>query len=1056
MGQITTGIGLVSGIDFGSIVEQLVELEARPKTRIEQQNETLASQQAAFQQINANLLSMKLAADGLTTDATFTSTTSASSNEDVLTVSSGAGATPGNYSLSVQRLVGAQQTISRGYADASTSPIGPGLLTFDRVESRLDRQTRLGSLNGGDGITRGLMRLTDRSGSTAIVDLSSVVTLDDIVDTINQTTGVNVVASVSGDRLTLSDATGLTDAALSAADVGNNGVASSLGLVLDSTADGDLDDTVLTGAALNTLGRQTLLSDLNDGKGIRTTIGVPDLTLTTAGGANVSVNLDGVTTLGDLMDLVDEQSAGDLAMQVSDDGLGVVLVDNTGGGAGFTIGSAAGGFAAEDLGIAGADDDADAQLGGSRLVAALDSKLLKYLGGGLGLAAFGGSTVAPVTGDTALADLLGGAGVGGSGNPSDDITITARDGSSFSFDVDTATTVDELATLFNTGTSGKVTLALSGNRLVLSDNTEGLANLVIADKGGSSSIATDLGLVADAPTSSITSVDLDPATTLDTGAVISVTNSAGVVGTVDLNTAVSVSDVIDQINAASLGITASLNDAGNGLRLVDTADGNQPLIIADAAGSSLATQLGLVGTHSDGAADGGDLQYQYVHEGTLIDSLGIARGRFELRDSGGSTATVDISQGNEQTIGDVLSEINSRGLLITARVNDTGDGIVLEDIGPGVVNMSVEEVGSTTARDLGILGVAPSPGADLNGSFQQTVNLAAGDTLDAAVQKINDAGLGINASIINDGTAGAPFRLSLASDQGGRRHGFVFDDGGLGMGARQLAEAQDAVVFFGADDPASALLLTSQTNTLDTVIPGAQIDLLSTSDKPVQVTISEDREAVVESVQELVSAFNEVTGTLNEYDSYDAENEVRGLLLGDPTVSRVRQSIYNAVINPNNELGGQYKSLAQVGVTVGPGARLQLDGDKLAEALETDPQGVRDLFTFEQFAIDPETGEQDRDQVLARGIGVEISQLLDRLTRTGDGVVTEAVDVIDEKIEANRQRIEDIDESLEEKRARYEEQFIAMERALSQMQGQSNALNQLGAAAAQSQAALAQ
>ena len=48
-------------------------------------------------------------------------------------------------------------------------------------------------------------------------------------------------------------------------------------------------------------------------------------------------------------------------------------------------------------------------------------------------------------------------------------------------------------------------------------------------------------------------------------------------------------------------------------------------------------------------------------------------------------------------------------------------------------------------------------------------------------------------------------------------------------------------------------------------------------------------------MQEFVDAFNETIARINEYDSYNQETEVRGPLLGDPTVAQVRNSLYSTL-----------------------------------------------------------------------------------------------------------------------------------------------------------------
>ena len=64
----------------------------------------------------------------------------------------------------------------------------------------------------------------------------------------------------------------------------------------------------------------------------------------------------------------------------------------------------------------------------------------------------------------------------------------------------------------------------------------------------------------------------------------------------------------------------------------------------------------------------------------------------------------------------------------------------------------------------------------------------------------------------------------------------------------------------------------------------------------------------------------------------------------------------------------------------------------------------------------------------------------ERLTNSIDGTVTLADKVFEDQIELTEKRIERFDERLDAKRLRLERQFMAMERALALLQGQSNAL----------------
>lgn len=1043
MGQITTGVGLISGLDINGIVEQLIAIEARPKNLVQQRNEVIRSQQVAFQDINARLLALKGSSDAVSGTTSFAGTTSSSSDESIVSVSSGIGATPGTYQFTVGRLVAAQQSITRGFQDDNSTPIAPagGTLTFDRGEARLDSETRLANLNGGDGVSRGFIRITDRSGATSLVDLRAVVSANDVIDRVNTSTGTNVLAQIEGDRLTITDVSGGTGDLL-ITDVGTTGTATALGLAGNATLDGDGDDAVLTGAVINTVGDSTLLSSLNDGKGIRTD-GGNDLVVNYSGGT-AAIDLTDLLTLGDVFDAIDTATSGVVTAQQNADGTGISLTDTGGSGAGFNVSSGNGSSALVDLGLTEgqADDDADGTIGGDRVIASINSKMIKDLLGGVGIDGIVG-TISPLADrNTLLANLFQGAGSGSDGGASNDLRISDRNNNVADFNLDAYSTVGDFIDAVNGSAVIDVTLSIDEGVLTVVDTSGGTNNLAVADFGGST-VAADLGIAVNGNVTTVTGVDLDPLLVVGTDAELAITDSLGNAANVDISAARSVQDILDSINSAGVGVAAALNTAGNGIQITDTAGGAGDLTIADNLGTA-GMQLGLTGTFSDGVADSGDLDYAYVTGGTRIDNLGITRGKFAITDSQGVSFTVDLTQGNELTIDDIITEINgaSPGGRVTAEVNSTGDGINLIDNGPGTVAISVEDEGSTTAAELGIAGTAASAGANINGSFENVITVEATDTLQTLANKINDADVGVSASIINDGSPGAPYRLSLNSEDAGTDGAFVFDDGGLGLNTITLSQAQDAVVFYGGNAPSQSLVVESKSNTLSSIIPGADISLLSVSDNPVTVTIALDDQSIVDSAGSLVDSLNGVFDTLDRYDSYDADTEQRGLLLGDSTVAQIRSRLYNVLIQPNNELTGQYTSLSQIGIRVGQGARVEFDQDKFTTALQTDRDAVEALLTFEQFEVDPDTGD-DTDVIAAQGVGVEISKLLDRLTDDIDGIVQTKLDTFDTQVALNEARIEDLDIRLEAKRLRLLSQFQAMESALAQLQDQSSSLGQI-------------
>ena len=117
MGTITSGIGLVSGINTTNIIDQLMKLEAKPKDDLQTRIDATNKQKVAYTTLSTQLTSIKLYATTLKKSSAFTSAVAKSSNEDVLTATTSGSPTPGTYQFQVARLVTTQQSISAGFSD---------------------------------------------------------------------------------------------------------------------------------------------------------------------------------------------------------------------------------------------------------------------------------------------------------------------------------------------------------------------------------------------------------------------------------------------------------------------------------------------------------------------------------------------------------------------------------------------------------------------------------------------------------------------------------------------------------------------------------------------------------------------------------------------------------------------------------------------------------------------------------------------------------------------------------------------------------------------------
>lgn len=698
--------------------------------------------------------------------------------------------------------------------------------------------------------------------------------------------------------------------------------------------------------------QENALSDLRGGLGInRGKIRITDMT-----GKNAVIDLTDAVSLDDVVKKINTTVEINIKASISNDRL--VLTDQSGGlDSDLIVQDVGTTTTAADLGIAG-----------NNILGQITGANLQYVGR-----------------DTRLATLNDGNGVyNGTGA---DFKITYRDGTTADIDISGAVTVGDVIDKINDASTGKLTasLAVDAKGITLTDTSGGGTLSVSAI--GTASTARDLGLLkdgsgatlsGDAVLSRLGTVLLK---TLKGGAgitlgTISVTNRNGAAQSIDLSGAQTLQTAIDSINSAGAGIKAEVNASGNGIQITDTTGGAGSLVIGDVSGTG-AADLGIAGTFTAATpvVKGANLQRKWVSEATSLASYnggkGITAGRFTIQAGNGLSRTIRVDPSTDLTLGDVINKINTGfGGKVVASINANGDGLLLTDASGGAGKMQVKEVDSSTAADLGIAGTAAT--TTIDGTREKTITFDATDTLGDVQTKINELGYGVTAQIINDGTGAAPYRLSLNTINSGRAGRVTLDTGATKLDTRTLVQAQDAAVFVGSSDASQPLLITASRNQISGVIKGVNIDLHGVSSSPVTVNITRDVGNVGESVQKFADGFNELLDKLDEYTKFDPDTLERGILLGDLSITQVENELY-AMMRTVVPQAGTYRILADVGLRVGEGGRLEFDIDKFNEAYAKDPEAVETLFT--------EAGDTITDttklELLNRGQGVQTA---------GDGV----------------------------------------------------------------------
>ena len=122
--------GLVSGLQTGDLIAELMEAERAPITRMESTKEEYQNKISLLQDLSLKLSTLKISADTLNTSSLYGARAVTSSQENVLTASAQSGAPTGRYTIQVERIALAHQLASGVTSDPSAQVFGTGTITL--------------------------------------------------------------------------------------------------------------------------------------------------------------------------------------------------------------------------------------------------------------------------------------------------------------------------------------------------------------------------------------------------------------------------------------------------------------------------------------------------------------------------------------------------------------------------------------------------------------------------------------------------------------------------------------------------------------------------------------------------------------------------------------------------------------------------------------------------------------------------------------------------------------------------------------------------------------
>ena len=104
--------GIVSGLNTGELIEQLMALERRPVVRLEQRQLELERKAGAWRDVRTRLTNLLNRVGDLRSATTYTAMKVSSGDEGVVTAAASAGAVPATYEVEVVQLAVTQRYVS--------------------------------------------------------------------------------------------------------------------------------------------------------------------------------------------------------------------------------------------------------------------------------------------------------------------------------------------------------------------------------------------------------------------------------------------------------------------------------------------------------------------------------------------------------------------------------------------------------------------------------------------------------------------------------------------------------------------------------------------------------------------------------------------------------------------------------------------------------------------------------------------------------------------------------------------------------------------------------
>ncbi|RLA71672.1 MAG: flagellar hook protein [Epsilonproteobacteria bacterium] len=330
----------------------------------------------------------------------------------------------------------------------------------------------------------------------------------------------------------------------------------------------------------------------------------------------------------------------------------------------------------------------------------------------------------------------------------------------------------------------------------------------------------------------------------------------------------------------------------------------------------------------------------------LIDSINEIKSQslYDERKTEISGTAVEVKASANSDVGDFTLEVTT---LATKQIEESGafgseDELIANNAGTMNLNIdgedfTIEYDDTTTLKDL-----------------KNLINDVAGDKVDATIVQINSGEFRLFVSSVETGTTQD---ITMTDESGELKDTRLTDD---------MTAIQNGV---DAEFKFNGQAITRTSNNIDDLITGLDITLkeIGTS----VVSVSQDRETIMEKFDSFVSHYNSAMTELDKMTKPSTDSQERGIFSGESTIKNMKRTVQDMI----STIGGGVGTMPDYGFDIDKDGKMTLDKDILNDMLDENSTNVEAFFAGGTFTnADDTTTEVD-------GAFTELSTIVEGYTK---------------------------------------------------------------------------